>query len=196
MHKLSFSGYGLFKKKKQDDQDLAEYRSNPALIEKLLIIKYIMLDEKEREKYIIEAQFVIDIFVKQKIYGMAMKKGISGGVTQELMKKLNIQIILDEYKQMLRKVHVGKELNEDNLIFAKRQKLNFIEFHSTPQDQNQELYKYLKQTLIEDYEFKNIEHFGVGGRQSFVSIVGVFEGSTIILYFNDRPIDFKRLQTK
>ena len=57
-----------------------------------------MLDEKEREKYIIEAQFVIDIFVKQKIYGMAMKKGISGGVTQELMKKLNIQIILDEYK--------------------------------------------------------------------------------------------------
>ena len=51
---------------------------------------------------------------------MAMKKGISGGVTQELVKKLNIQIILDEYKQMLRKVHVGKELKEDNVIFAKR----------------------------------------------------------------------------
>lgn len=55
MHNLHFSGFSLFKMKKENHNDFKEYKSNPAFLDKLLIINYIMLEEKERLDYIIEA---------------------------------------------------------------------------------------------------------------------------------------------
>ena len=53
--RIHLSGFSLFKKERQNDDDLTEYKAHPALLDKLLIMKYIMLEEKERNKYIIQA---------------------------------------------------------------------------------------------------------------------------------------------
>ena len=98
---LPWSGYDVYKEEQIHSQENAKYLQQPALLDKILISKWILLGEQERNKYVIQAQTIINHYVKGKIYTMAAERGVPLSVAHELEREMNHKVQIEEYKALV-----------------------------------------------------------------------------------------------